>query len=60
MKEPTGNAEAELIYWQQRAIKAEVSVEQLENDMEYLREELLYARGELANERYNYSSYNDE
>lgn len=55
MKEPTGNTEAELIYWQQRAIKAEASAEQLENDMQYLREELLCARGELENVRYNYN-----
>lgn len=61
MKEPTGNTEAELIYWQHRAIKAEASMEQLENDMQYLREELLYARGELENERYdNHQGYGYE
>lgn len=53
MKEPTGNIEAELVYWQQRAIKAETSLEQLENDMQYLRDELLYAMGALEVERYD-------
>lgn len=59
MKEPTGNAEAELIYWQQRAIKAEASVEQLENDLVHLRNDAVYARGQLENEMYNSSNYDD-
>lgn len=59
MKEPTGNTEAELVYWQQRAIKAEASVEQLEKDIVHLRNDVIYARGQLENEMHNSSNYDD-
>lgn len=59
MKEPTGNTEAELVYWQERALKAESEVRQLENDIVHLRNDAIYARGQLENEMYNSSNYDD-
>lgn len=59
MKEPTGNTEAELVYWQERALKAETEVRQLENDIVHLRNDVIYARGQLENETYN-STREDE
>ena len=59
MKEPTGNTEAELVYWQERALKAESEVRQLENDLVHLRNDAVYARGQLENEMYNSSNYDD-
>lgn len=52
MREPTGNAEAELQYWQKRALDAEFEITELVNDLRYANNEITYLSGQLENERY--------
>ena len=58
MKEPTGNTEAELGYWQERALKAESEVRQLENDLVHLSKELRQV--ESMCEVYLHTNSNDD
>jgi predicted nucleic acid-binding Zn-ribbon protein len=53
MKEPTGNTEAELQYWQKRALDAEDEITELVNDLRHAHNTIMYLRGQLENERYN-------
>lgn len=47
MKEPTGNTEAELQYWQKRALQAEADVVELVNDLRHARNQITYLTGQL-------------
>jgi predicted nucleic acid-binding Zn-ribbon protein len=59
MKEPTGNTEAELQYWQKRALQAEAEVVELVDDLQDARREITYLHGQLENERYECCGYDD-
>ena len=59
MKEPTGNAEAELVYWQQRAIKAEASVEQLAKDVVLLQHQIVNSEALIDELRYELRDSHD-
>jgi hypothetical protein len=59
MKEPTGNTEAELQYWQKRALQAEAEVVELVGDLQDARREITYLSGQIENERYECCRYDD-
>lgn len=59
MKEPTGNTEAELQYWQKRALQAESDVAELVDDLRHAQREITSLHGQIENERYECCRYDD-